>query len=311
MRSDSSVPDTASDVVVDAGKLPAGAEAALASNHRVFCRSFQKCFAAQFKNQYGAEETCVQRRVKLATSVLFGPGSRLTTADVEACGRASGSEYTCDDILRMFYENPVTPADCRLRGDLVNGSTCAGSDQCKSGYCRYELTSECGVCADRVGPGGACQLDAHCAEGFACNVGKCVPWIERGGACGSGKPCHMADTCASDNKCVQRLSLMSACEKQDCEISASCNLTTKVCEPIGTFGLGLQCGYRDDGTYGLCDWGLKCKINTGNTGACVGAAKLGESCFKSGPNGSQCESPLICAGAPESTCVLPSTDSCR
>jgi hypothetical protein len=307
VRSDASVQaDTATDVA-DAGKLPPGAEAALATNHRVFCRSFQKCFPAHFKNQYGDEEGCVSRRVKLASSVLFGPGSHLTTADIEACGAASGSEYSCDEILRIYYENPVIPAACRLKGDLDNGTPCAGSDQCKSGYCRYEVSSTCGKCADRVGPGGPCQLDTHCAEGFACDVSKCVAWVDRGGVCGAGKPCHVADTCASDSKCVQRLSLMSACEKQDCEISASCNTTSKICEPIKIFGLGQQCGYRDDGTYGLCDWGLKCKIDTGAKGACVGAAKLGEPCFRNGPNGSQCEAPLMCA----TTCVLPSTDTCR
>lgn len=293
--------------VLDAGKLPAGAEAALAANARVFCRSFQKCYGAQFKNLYGDEEGCVARRVKGSTSVLFGPGSLLKTSDIEACGRASGSEYSCDDILRIFYENPVTPADCRLRGELDNGTPCAGSDQCKSGYCRYELSSACGVCADRVGPGGPCQMHAHCAEGFGCDLNKCVPWVDRGGTCGIGKPCHMADTCASDNKCVQRLSLMSACEKQDCDINTSCNLTTKLCTAIGLYGLGATCGVRPDGSLGLCDHGFKCKIEGAGAGACVGAATEGQSCFPNGPNGSQCEAPLRCAG----TCVLPSTETCR
>jgi hypothetical protein len=81
------------------------------------------------------------------------------------------------------------------------------------------------------------------------------------------------------------------------------------CTPLGSYGLGAPCGFRDDGSLGLCSYGLKCKItNVGlYTGACVGAAKLGEPCFRTGPNGSQCESPLICAG----TCVLPSTETCR
>lgn len=307
MRIDTGVVvDTGADVT-EPGKLPAGAEAALAANHGVFCRSFAKCYGAQFKNLYGDEAGCVAKRLKLSTSVLFGAGSRLTTADIEACGRASGTEYSCDEILRIFYENPVIPADCRLRGDMPNGTQCAGSDQCKSGYCRYEAVSTCGVCADRVGPGGPCQTDVHCAEGFACDLGKCVPWVDRGGACGASKPCHVADTCASDGKCVQRLSLMSACEKQDCDVNASCNLTSKLCAAVGVYGLAGQCGVRDEGSYGLCSFGLKCRITSGSTGACVGAAKLGEACFRSGPNGSQCEAPLICAG----TCVLPSTDVCK
>lgn len=308
MRNDAAVPADTSAEVTPPGKLPEGAEAALAANHRAFCRAFQKCYALQFKNMYRDEEGCVEKRLALSKSVLFGPGSLLTTADIEACGRAR-PDYTCDDMLRIYYENPVIPADCRLRGDHPNGSTCAGSDQCKSGNCRYDLTSACGVCADRVAPGGSCGADTHCAEGFACDVGKCVAWIDRGGACGSGRPCHVADTCASDGKCVQRLSLMSACEKQDCDINASCNLTSKMCVALGSYGLGAQCGFRDDGSLGLCDYGLKCKItNMGSyTGACVGAAKLGEACFRNGPNGSQCEAPLICAG----TCVLPSTETCK
>lgn len=179
-RADSGV-DAAVDTA-DAGKpIPAGAVDALAANIRVFCRSFEKCFPVQFGTLYGDEEGCVSRRLSLSQSVLFGPGSLLTTADIEACGRVSGTEYTCDQILRTFYENPVIPADCRLKGTLDNGTPCAGSDQCKSGYCRYELASACGVCADRVGPGGPCTMHLHCAEGFACNLGKCVAWVDRGG----------------------------------------------------------------------------------------------------------------------------------
>lgn len=296
----------------DAGKaFPAGAVDALAANIRVFCRSFEKCFPVQFGTLYGDEEGCVSRRLSLSTSVLFGPGSLLTTADVEACGRVSGTEYTCDQILRTFYENPVIPADCRLKGTLDNGTPCAGSDQCKSGYCRYELTSACGVCADRVGPGGPCTTHLHCAEGFACHNGKCVAWVDRGGACDASKPCHTADYCATDGKCAARLSLGSACDpvRQECEPTLSCSTVTSKCVPLVTPGLGEPCGLRDDGALGVCKFGLKCKITSSGayTGACVGAAKVGESCFRTGPNGSQCEAPLLCA----STCVLPSTETCR
>ena len=296
----------------DAGKpIPEGAVDALAANHRVFCRSFQKCFPVQFSTLWADEEGCVARRLKLSTSVLFGPGSLLTTADIEACGRVSGPEYSCDQILRTFYENPVIPADCRLKGTSDNGTPCAGSDQCKSGYCRYELTSACGSCSDRVGPGGACAMHQHCAEGFACHNTKCVPWVDRGGACDGSKPCHTADYCAPDGKCAPRLSLDSACDpaKQECEPTLSCSSVTSKCVPLTTHGLGEPCGFRGDGTLGLCNFGLKCKITNAGayTGACVGAAKAGDSCFRTGPNGSQCEAPLLCA----STCVLPSTDVCR
>lgn len=296
----------------DAGKAyPAGALDALAANYRVFCRSFQKCFPTQFTTLYGDEDGCVSRRLQLSASILFGPGSLLTTADIEACGRVSGSEYTCDQILRTFYENPVIPADCRLKGTLDNATPCAGSDQCKSGYCRYEVNAGCGACADRVGPGGACSAHTNCAEGFACHNGKCVAWIDRGFACDATKPCHTADYCAADGKCAARLPHDSACDpiKQECEQTLSCSTVTNKCVALSTPGLGEPCGYRDDGTLGLCKFGLKCKITSSGayTGACVGAAKLGEACFKSGPNGSQCEAPLLCT----STCTLPSTDVCR
>jgi len=303
--------DAVVDVDTDAGKLPAGAVDALRANHRVFCRSFQKCFPVQFGNQYGDEEGCVSRRLMLSVSALFGPGSLLKTADIEACGRASGGEYSCDDILRLFFENPVIPADCRLRGELPNGTACAGSDQCKSGFCRYETNSGCGVCADRAAPGSACSTHAHCAEGFACQGGKCVAWVDRGGMCDATRPCHTADVCDATGVCSQRLSLGSMCDatRQDCDVNTSCNRTTNVCTALGSYGLGLPCGFRSDGSLGLCNHGLKCKItnSTDYSGACVGAAKLAEPCFRTGPNGSQCESPLICAG----TCVLPSTETCR
>lgn len=304
--------DTGGEVEADAGKvLPAGAADALAANHRVFCRSFQRCFPVQFTGLYGDEEGCVSRRLQLSKSVLFGPGSLLTTADIEACGRAYGAEYSCDQILRVFSENPVIPADCRLKGTMANGTPCAGADQCKSGYCRYELTSACGSCADRVGPGGPCSTDGQCAEGFACDKGKCVAWVDRGGACDGSNPCHTADYCAPDGKCAPRLSLDSACDpiRQDCEPALSCSTVTSKCVPLTTHGLGVACGLRDDGTLGLCNFGLKCKItNFGSyTGACVDAAKAGEACFRQGPNGSQCETPLLCA----TTCSLPSTETCR
>lgn len=311
LRPDTGTPIADTSVDVDAGKVPTGAADALAANHRVFCKSFQKCYPLQFANQYGDEESCVARRLQLSVSVLFGPGSLLRTTDIEACGRAYGGEYTCDQIFRLFFENPVVPADCRLRGELANGSVCAGSDQCKSGFCRYEPTSTCGACADRVAPGGTCASHSQCAEGFACQNSKCVAWVDRGGACDATKPCHTVDVCGVDGKCAPRLPLGSDCDslRQDCEPNTSCSTTTKTCVALASFGLGAQCGFRDDGSLGLCSHGLKCKITNAATysGVCVGAAKLGEACFRSGPNGSQCEAPLICAG----TCVLPSTDTCR
>jgi hypothetical protein len=311
VRVDSGSPvDAAVDVDVDAGKLPAGAIDALTTNHRNFCKSFQKCFPVQFTNQYGDEEGCVSRRLLLSASILFGAGSLLKTSDIEACARAYGGEYTCDDILRIFFENPIVPADCRLRGELANGSVCAGSDQCKSGHCRYEPTAKCGLCADRVAPGGVCSSHSQCAEGLACQNNKCVAWVERGGACDATKPCHTVDVCGAEGKCVQRLSLASPCDDtlQDCDVNSWCNKLTKTCSALGSYGLAAPCGFRDDGNLGLCNYGLKCKItnSTAYTGACVGAAKVGEPCFRNGPNGSQCEAPLICAG----TCVLPSTDTC-
>ena len=311
VRADSGALDAVVDVDVDAGKLPAGAADALAANHRVFCKSFQKCFPQQFSNQYGDEEGCVTRRSMLSVSVLFGPGSLLKTSDIEACGRAYGGEYSCDDIFRIFFENPVVPAACRLRGELDNGAVCAGSDQCKSGYCRYDTNAKCGACADRVAPGGPCSTHTHCAEGFACQNNKCVPWVDRGGACDPNKPCHTVDVCGADGKCAPRLSLGSTCDdlRQDCDVNTSCNTLSKTCTALTSYGLGAPCGFRDDGTLGLCNYGLKCKITVSGAykGACVGAAKLGEACFRTGPNGSQCESPLLCA----TTCVLPSTDTCR
>ncbi len=308
-------PDTG--VVADVGeetavsKLPPGAEAALAKNHAVYCRSFRACFPVHFANFYTDETTCIARRLQASVAGLFGPGSLLTTADVEACGRANGETATCDEVLRQFYENPVVPADCRLRGELANGAACAGSDQCKSGYCKYPPNASCGSCTDRAAPGGACTNHVDCAEGFACADGACVAFVERGGACDAKKPCHTVDVCNA-GRCVQRLSTNSACDDtlQDCEIALTCSRVSKTCVAVESHGLGSPCGYLATGGLGLCDPSLKCKItNTAEyTGACVGAANEGESCFRTGPTGPQCVTPLRCANL---TCVLPSTDTCR
>lgn len=306
--------DASSDVAPpdDTGKaIPTGAADALAKNHRAFCSSFAKCFPPLLSNLFGDVDTCVARRLAGSLSALFGPGSRLTTADIEACGRATGDAYTCDQILRTFYENPVVPADCRLRGDLANGAPCAGSDQCKSGFCRYEPNAACGACADRTAPGGSCTSHVHCAEGFACEKGTCVAWVDRGGACGDGKPCHRADVCVS-GKCVERLSIGADCDValQDCGLGATCSTVASKCVALEGGKLGSPCGDLDSGGLGICDFGLRCKINdfAAYEGACVAVAKEGESCFRIGPTGSQCETPLVCAAT---SCVMPSTDVCR
>lgn len=302
--------DSSIDVIDDAGKIPPGAADAFAANHRVFCKSFKACFPVQFANLYSDEDTCVARRLKLSLSVFFGPGSLLTTADIEACGKAAGDAYTCDDILRQFYENPVIAADCRLRGTHVNGTPCAGSDQCKSGYCRYEDKAQCGACADRVGPGSPCTTNSHCAEGLACGGGKCTPYVERSGTCDASHPCRIADVCKA-GVCTERVGLGASCDdvSQDCVISAICSSATHTCVSVQGGPIGSPCGFLSGGGLGLCDPGLKCKITnlSAYTGNCVAAAKQGESCFRTGPSGSQCEAPLFCA----TTCTLPSTDVCR
>lgn len=306
-------PDTGDDALVDAdatdaGKLPPGAKEALAANHRVFCQSYAACFPAYFTNLFGDVETCVSRRLAASMAALFGPGSALTTDDIVLCGKGYGTAIACDEILRLFYENPVVPADCRLRGSLPNGSVCAGSDQCKSGACRTATgtTTGCGVCQDRVALGGACTLHVDCAEGLACHRTKCTAFVERGGACDDLSPCHVADVCVG-GKCEARKKLGASCSvaAQDCDYTTWCNDTTGTCTPLQSGKLGGNCGELSTGGYALCDFGLKCK--GGTTGVCVDAAKLGGACFKAGPTGSQCESPLLCTG----TCVQPDTDICR
>jgi len=293
------------EVAVDAGKLPPGAEAALAENHRAFCSSYAACFPAYFTTYYGDVETCVARRLSASMAALFGPGSTLTTDDIVLCGKSYGASIACDEILRLFFENPVVPADCRLRGTLPNGSPCAGSDQCKSGACR-STSAGCGVCQDRVPSGGVCTIDIDCAEGLACHRSKCTPFVARGGACDTTTPCHVADACVA-GKCEARKKLKEACSSavQDCDFTTWCHETTNTCEPIGLGKLGTSCGQLSTGGYALCEFGLKCKGTT--VGVCVDAAKLGASCFKTGLTGSQCETPLVCTG----TCIQPSTDSCR
>ncbi len=297
--------DASADVVVEAGKLPPGAEDALAANHRVFCASYAACFPAYFTTLYGTVDTCVARRLSASKAALFGPGSTLTTDDIVLCGKSYGPSIACDEILRLFYENPVVPADCRLRGTLPNGAACAGSDQCKSGACRSSGAA-CGVCQDRIPSGGTCTAHIDCAEGLACQRTKCTPFVERGFACDDASPCHVADVCVA-GKCEPRKKLSETCSAavQDCDYTTWCNETTSTCEPIGLGKLGGNCGQLSTGAFALCEFGLKCK--GGTSGVCVDAAKLGAACFKTGPTGSQCESPLVCTG----TCVQPSTDTCR
>ncbi len=308
-------PDTGADLdaaaetpEVDAGKvLPAGAKDALTANHTVFCNSYKTCLPAYFANAYGDLDTCVARRLTASVAALFGPGSSLTTEDVVLCGKANGATIACDQILRQFFENPVVPADCRLKGSLPNGSACAGSDQCKSGACRPPVGAVCGVCQDRVALGGTCNAHGDCVEGLGCHRGKCTTFVERGGACDDVSPCHVGDICFA-SKCEARKKPGAACSQtlQDCDFTSSCHETSNTCTPLELAKLGGSCGQLAGAGYALCEFGLKCKGST--TGACVGAAKLGEACFKSGPTGSQCESPLACAAA---ICALASTDACR
>jgi hypothetical protein len=308
---DGQVDTTVDDVAIDAKPIPDGAEAALTAYQGLFCRSYNACFPVQLASAYGDVPGCIARRVKGSLKALFGPGSNLTPDAINACAAGFVEPLACDAVLEFFGGNPVVPAACRKLGTLANGSSCSGSDQCQSASCRFDGTSRCGVCADRIGLGGTCKLDTDCVESARCGGTKCVAPVSKGTACDASNPCKVAYACTgTPGACTDRVAAGTACDPvaQNCALGQYCNSTSLKCEGYQTVKSGEACGAVSNGGLAFCEFGSKCKQGTDSLWKCVPAATEGAACSKGGATGSTCETPLQCVAL---SCVSIDSDACK
>jgi len=161
------------------------------------------------------------------------------SCNVDGCNGNSCCAGTCQDKI-------AAGGDC-----LPNGSVCVDGT-----YCRYDATSQQGVCATYVPAGQPCSRADRCTPGLACLAEAGAPGV-CGKAPAEGEPCpagicdSFLDVCDASKTCVPRAGAGVACtSSQACVGYASCDQTSGVC--VVPPGAGEACD-RD-----TCLLGLTC-----------------------------------------------------
>jgi hypothetical protein len=206
--------------------------------------------------------------------LVFGPDTRTTPADVDACAAAVAPLDSGPALFHLISEGIP---QCAFRGGRAEGQACLYGSQCQSGHCSVE--GQCGVCV----PAG--QLLTKCAyfddwgnnlagmsqcdAGLVCNwrpplsfTTFCSKASELGGPCGTASTtCHWDNLCV-DGICVAPPRAGEPCDPNGvpvtCEDYHFCNKLTAVCEPLAVGRAGDPCGYFDDGRLGVCGDPLIC-----------------------------------------------------
>lgn len=291
-----------------------GADSACTTEAQNSCAKFQECSPNGFIISYLSMSQCTTRLKQLCLNNFGLPGSTRTAAEVQRCATAI-VPLSCMD----YYDgSSPTMAGCRSTGTLANGVACGAGDQCSSGYCNINYQTSCGVCAQYVKLGSACQTTTGspaCEPGSFCGGAtgsqRCAAVSGLGGACSSTGPlCKFPLACRS-GVCSQPRNLGDTCDPMvnlDCDFTkgAQCNSTSRKCEQVYSFRTaGMSCGIGTMTPYPQCTGSSLCTVVTGN-GTCIAPAADDAACSTSSTPG--CQAPAVCRSG---FCRFPTPASCR
>jgi len=278
-----------------------------------WCAAVAKCEPNTTADLFdGKIERCEEGSRTTCEALLAGSAS--TPIERQAC-IAAFDVSTCAKVVATY--SGVGPRECALKGTLPNGSPCLDATQCASGTCGVPPGLRCGTCVDPSPIGAPCDATS-CAAPAVCAMepytssGTCAVHRSEGEACGASVPCHPLLRC-DGGKCAARLSAGASCaaDASACERGLFCNTIGKICQAVGTAGVGEKCGLVASGGLTYCGAGAVCRVDQGQAylGTCVtelpdGLICNGGSYMLDGP----CTFPSRCT---RGTCVRPAPSACK
>ena len=289
----------------DAGMTAAQA---CADNAHQRCTRLQTCSATELQIRYGSESACEMGEKSSCMLTLAEPSNGKTVADVEACAQAF-AVWDCTDYLN----GQKTPPACVQRtGPFANGTTCAVSGQCQTGFCAIAPGAGCGTCTAVPPADASCAPLTVCGPGLTCtsDTKSCVALAAQGAACGKGAPCGAGLSCVGANATTN---VMGTCQRAvetsgatcdptlktgpGCDRNAGlvCNGSSKTCQPVVLASAGQSCGYVTPQTAYCSADGVCVGASGANPGTCTAAATAGAACDTA--SGTSCISPGRCVGS--------------
>lgn len=243
-----------------------------------------------------SEATCIAVGLPLCPDLLFSAGSRVSIDAVARCAQAY-RDADCDDINRGSYP------ECEYEpGTIKEGSACAFSTQCETLACGAYSQNDCGVCLPVLEEGDECSSGKGiCPNGTMC-TGTCEPArpmnLPGGSACEVTFQCEGGFVCRASDEggrtCQPFLDLGEPCAGSwECR-EGHCDAETKKCTPSAP--VGARCSEDGWGYQRGCAGDAVCD-ELAQPRRCVERVGPGESCWlrvgDSNPRGN-CQAGLDC-----------------
>jgi len=261
------------------------------------CAQVQTCAPFVAKTGPGIGSACETHLFDECFRTAGLGGSNRTPAFVTSCASTVRAS-TCDTFLARY------PTTCDApKGSLVDGTSCAFSEQCESGFCGASVDSACGACMRPPAIAEAC-VGGACGGNLLCNsANQCAKPAVLAETCGPSAPCASSFFCES-NKCVVRKKLGESCAgfgQCDSLAGTICGEGFK-CESVKIARLGEACSLTANALV-LCEAPARC---------------IDDRCVKPKPAGQSCASSYECEGSPGVTakcvqgrCALLAVESCQ
>jgi hypothetical protein len=272
------------------------------------CTRLQACSATDVQIRYGSESACEAGEARSCLSTLAQPSNGKTPAAVEACAQAYAG-WTCTDYLN---DENIPPACQQKTGPFPDGTVCAVSGQCQTGFCAIAPAASCGTCTALPVAGASCAQLTSCGAGLTCtsDTMTCVALGAESAACGTGAPCGAGLSCVGADAATSTQGICQAavealgatCDPAQksgpgCDRNAGlvCNGTSKTCQAIVLAAAGQPCGDVGQQTAACSTEGV-CTGASGSTpGTCTAAAAEGAACDTG--SGTTCIEPGRCVGS--------------
>jgi hypothetical protein len=290
----------------DAGM--SAAQQACADNAHQKCTRLQTCSATDVQIRYGSESACEAGETSSCLLTLAEPSNGKTIAHVEACTQALAG-WGCTDYL---YSQNAPQACQQATGPFANGTVCAVSGQCQTGFCAIAPGASCGTCTALPVAGESCAQLTSCGGQLTCtsDTKTCVAFAGKGAACGKGAPCGARLSCVgadattnTQGTCQAAVETSGAtCDPSQktgpgCDRNAGlvCNGVSKTCQPVVLAAAGQPCGYvNHQNTYCLAE-GVCIGASGTTPGTCKAAGSEGAACDTA--SGTTCIAPGRCVGS--------------
>ncbi len=302
----------------DADVAPSTGCAAYAA---AICDKYESCSKTSFNELFGNAANCRTRNALLCEIQISAPDDGMKGVSLDACNVALVG-MSCDDL---FNQRP--PSACRIVGARTTGAACTFNPQCATGFCNHDpIDAACGKCAAFPAEGEPCAATTYCGYGLTCagtaagpKPRVCVVPKKLGDACDNvDAPCAVGLSCTL-GKCGSPAKLAESCSSPEgasfpaCDSLGGfeCNATSgggAKCSAVQFAKIGATCGMTTSGPM-HCSGEAFCKMASGAaTGTCTVDHADGEACAGFTAFGDlDC---LVGANCVSGKCVVPTGSTC-